>query len=799
MSSIPLKSSTIQPKGRLSYGHYMAAGNVTSSVVKTTYYGNDSTTSIADDGGSGQQYEDKTGFYLFLSKESNTFDAVAIAAGTSGATDTINLIGYKGTDRVPAYVMDLSAVTMTYDDTTGEAILTPPAYSGVTGASETGLVVSVANNGTSAATISVQVTSAFTPTSWELVFPCYIYLAGDAEMGPEVEKWYPRQEDCERVTLIYSFDIEHGAVSSSFVLELTNDSAGINCDIDGNVLSGATRPQCQAKLYFGLDDITSGATFTYTTPQAAAASGVAVDSTGKLIYDGAVGPNQLFNFLGTSLDITFIASFSGYSMMKIMTITKQYPGADGTGATTRWITLSRDEIKVNPNTESVTPSAITATIIKQVNDEEPVPDTAATLWWDWDKTSLLSNTGGTGTVIDTSGASGHTFLAVALKNSNGVYYEMETVPVLYDGADGAPGAPGASGRTGPSIIGPTEWTGADYGRRWHSGNENSADGPSQPEDLLFIDLIVRVENGQNVYYFCNTSYTEGHNDTWSSVSQYWTQSNAQYDFVATKILLAQNAYIDFLTSTGIYLRDENGNIVGGAQGSSGSTGSGATIFWAGGDIASGSTNFMVDYNGNITAKSGTFAGYLQMPYTDISSLASSGTQYDQSKTYYLDTRAYVIGHAGGIGSPNTLILPTPNSGLNGFVYYLIIVGSRTSMVTTTEGVSCWVSVADSGATILDYVYIPYGNRGFTRAGLYGGKYQFVCADVGGSFKWLLTEATGGANLYGTTHEADETNWRCFRPVFGFEDANGTPQVKNIRTITSGYSGVVDDNTMYVQL
>ena len=146
------KSSTIQPEGRLSYGHYMAAGNVTSSVVKTAYYGDNSTNIIGGDNGGGNQGEDTTGFYMFLSKESNIFDASSIAL--SPVTDIIQVIGYKENHRVPTYVMALDLCEVIADDTTGESSgLTTPENYGIIGIPASGMAVQVTNNGTTATTI----------------------------------------------------------------------------------------------------------------------------------------------------------------------------------------------------------------------------------------------------------------------------------------------------------------------------------------------------------------------------------------------------------------------------------------------------------------------------------------------------------------------------------------------------------------------------------------------------------------------------------------------------------------------
>ena len=153
----------------------------------------------------------------------------------------------------------------------------------------------------------------------------------------------------------------------------------------------------------------------------------------------------------------------------------------------------------------------------------------------------------------------------------------------------------------------------------------------------------------------------------------------------------------------------------------------------------------------------------------------------------------------GVGTPSKVVLPTPTAALNGFVYYLIVKPARLNTQSNTEGVSVEAVVSGNAASMMDYVYQPYDARNYSRVLMYSGKYQFVCAEIDGAYKWLLTEATGGANLYGANHANTGTqnmqDWVLFRPVFGFQSVAGKPRIKNI----SDETGYNDDNTMYVQL
>ena len=190
-----------------------------------------------------------------------------------------------------------------------------------------------------------------------------------------------------------------------------------------------------------------------------------------------------------------------------------------------------------------------------------------------------------------------------------------------------------------------------------------------------------------------------------------------------------------------------------------------------------------------------------MPYIDMSELTTNHTEHSPYYTYFLDKRAYIIANGGSVGETKTMVLPEPSSAWNGFVYYILVLGKRLGTYTDTEGVSCFVTSSSgstsSAETILDYVYQPYGNKPFCEVGMYGGKYQFVCANVDGNYKWVMTEATGGANMKSITLiDQNDTGWRCFRPVFGYESTNAKPQIKNIKSVSSVPS-TTDTNTMYV--
>ena len=106
---------TIAPAGRNKYGNYMSSGNITKSVVTTTYAGNDTTTIIPDggnNGGDSNDNPDNISFYCILSKSNINIASLDLL---DGVRDTTDIVAYRGNKRAPTYVCDLDAVQVTYN------------------------------------------------------------------------------------------------------------------------------------------------------------------------------------------------------------------------------------------------------------------------------------------------------------------------------------------------------------------------------------------------------------------------------------------------------------------------------------------------------------------------------------------------------------------------------------------------------------------------------------------------------------------------------------------------------------
>ena len=161
-----------------------------------------------------------------------------------------------------------------------------------------------------------------------------------------------------------------------------------------------------------------------------------------------------------------------------------------------------------------------------------------------------------------------------------------------DGKDGKDGKDGFQGRKGAAIRGPYDFYSMSSTTRWWCNGEESEDNP---DSALWIDIILKDE----VYYYCNTTYY-GRLAPWNNVKQNWTAGES-YEFIATKILLARNAKINFLTNNELYLMDSNGHITGGAAGGNG------VNFWAGAEHPSNG-KFRVYADGRLVATDAQIKG-----------------------------------------------------------------------------------------------------------------------------------------------------------------------------------------------
>ena len=424
------KAQTIVPGGRYKYGEYIAAGNVTSKVTSTIYGGNNTTTDPGNGGGTGGD-TGSTGdikWQLYLSKVSSAFDGADVAL--SAQSDVTSLVGLLGTQLVETYVGDITG-THTYDPNTDTYDPALPANYGITGIPATGMVVVVSNNGDTGTSLTITVDNTCTANTGTLSIPCAVSLNQMQDLQDSIIDWETAYKAGKAMPLVleYTWSISSnngGSTADAYRLDLTNENASINCDSNGNILPGATKPTCTAKLWYGMEAVT-GVTYGFSTPSAQNVQGLSIDtSTGVLTF----GSN--FTFSGTPLEITVTATVNATTWRKIMTVAKAYPGANGEPATSYWLVLSHDAVKFNPNTNEAIPSAVTASAMMQVGDATPTAATGTTIYYGFDTDSPSTTYPSTGVTIDVT----KKYLSFSLKKGTKIVDGIETVPIVSDGLNG---------------------------------------------------------------------------------------------------------------------------------------------------------------------------------------------------------------------------------------------------------------------------------------------------------------------------------------------------------------------------
>ena len=819
----------IAPAGRNKYGTYYSPGNVTKSVINTTYGGNNTTTTIGDTGttGGGGGGQENIAFYCMFLQPSTAFTEHDLDQEVCAAT---RVIAYRGFASAPTLVCDLESASATVVSGIVQDI-TIPVNSGIV--APTGVQVGVTDNGTSAATFFVKMSSDFTEDSGSCFVPVVVYKRDTAiPVGDDIYDWWDSMEDCEQVWLEFAWTVTRASSASgatgpsgesAWYLSLSNDNASVNCDANGNVLSGAVKPSCQARLYYG-STRNSGATYAIDY---GSATGVTSSVTNGILT--ICTSANTFNFTGSTLAISVSGISSGVVKdVKTMNITKSLPGtngqtpyisggtwwigntdtgikaegdsgctpyisggtwwicdtdtgvkAEGEDAVSYWLETSYSSIIYNPNNQLPNPPAITVTGYRQIGQGPVCAVTSAdgaSYEYTFHKRTVNSfepvSSYTTAITVSSADCVSHDRIRVIMKIGQ-AQVDQEDVDILMDGLNGASG----ESRQGPAIRGPYDYADVSASTRcWCAGESSSTCDDCDK----WLDVVMCGDT----YYYCNTTY---YGQLSSHFPGYWTSGDS-FDFVATKVLLASAASINFLTNNWLYLRDENGNIVGGARGSSA-----GTIFWAGSeDPDDGDTPFRVDLEGNIYAQKGIFAGYIQYPYTFVSEL-----NYTNGK-YHADGHAYLVSDIYNTGTyePVDLLLPAPTSEWNGFTYDIIVEPT----LSYSEGVQQLHTTVSGGSEIYCYAFSEFKQS--SAVTLTCGRYQITCMPkrtgptqpkTAWTYNWAITQATGGVIVHGTKDEnmvnllgESHDNVTVVNKVFTYS-GNTAPSVPST------------GNTMYVKL
>lgn len=592
---------------------------------------------------------------------------------------------------------------------------------------------------------------------------------------------------------------------SAWYMTLSNDNSSINCDASGNILTGAVRPDpCKVRMYYG-DERRTDATYAISanTPYTGITTAT---SNGQL----TITAGQNLNFDGGLLEIIVSGTSSGAQRdVKTMTISKNYAGTDGASgqnAVSYWLIPNYTEIIWDVNSGVCTPELITCEAFKQEGELAPSPNPSeakialqkqnrTTGSWtpstpSTASTNLLPSTGLT---IDTAFCQTYRRVRLVLMVGS-TQYDLEDIDILKDGLDGTSG----EARQGAAIRGPYNYyTLSASTRCWCAGESSSTCSDCDK----WIDVIYK----DNKYYYCNTTYY-GKLTPWNNVKSAWTEGDS-FDFVATQVLLASAASINFLSNNELYLRDQNGNITGGAKGGSGTT------FWAGAEEPFDAP-FRVDVSGNVYAQFGEFAGFVQWKYVPLHPNyfdADHCVINGQTINFYPDRK-----YANIVSIPvqyaaqyiRNIYLPTPSSAWNGFTYDIII-QPRAAQAQSMSDV--WIRV--SGNTLDQRRIWSYAfpeNRWSEAWHFNQGRITITCipwaaqyissnlTDNGLTYAWVILSATGTLK-YNVSGQNNTTMVQQISNVYGTSYQDDVPPINNMMTFTgdtpiqSAYTWTTDTN------
>ena len=444
-------------------------------------------------------------------------------------------------------------------------------------------------------------------------------------------------------------------------------------------------------MYYGTEEVEDVTYMLITT-----AVGVEVQGN-KLVYDRLTS----FNFNSDNVELTIEAWKDNvlYSTA-IMNISKAKAGKNGTNgdnAVSYWLEPSDSCFQIDTDGNPRW-TQIRFTAYKQIGQNTPEVISAPDIRYSMNGSSFdiyLLN----GSITYSSSAN---FYRVALYN-NSIKVDTLTIPVLRDGVKGDDGNPGSQG---PAIRGPYDYmkmTPVD-GRRWCNGVLTNI---NYPEDAEYIDIIFIDDK----YYKCKTSYNSDSRD-WDqgyieeTLADYWEESDATYDFVATNLLLAENAKINFTNTNNLYLLNKDNVVTGGAKGADETD---KVIYWAGGATPA-SSKFTVDSDGRINAQIGSF-GCMEIVGNgedDVTEGSIKGYHKQDEGEGHFELSPYFLEFTGGLDEDGE-----PRS-------YTKIAGQSNADIGTPDGSYIQINVSapdnalaiDTNGDIAARKFITYDNTGY---------------------------------------------------------------------------------------
>ena len=221
------------------------------------------------------------------------------------------------------------------------------------------------------------------------------------------------------------FLIKDGA--SNYLLDLSNESASVPADANGNIQS-INSLHCKATLFYGSSK-PSGVTYTLTVPEGV--SGVSInETTGEFIFENS------FTFSGDVASLVVEAKIGDVVKgTATMNISKIKPGNNGDPATVYWLIPSANQIVIDKD-GNLSPSTISVSGFQQTGNGKVVAAEGVSYKWGYNTSTPESNY--TEEIHIDSAQSFITFAMYKKENQKDVLIDSETVPILKDGEDGTP-------------------------------------------------------------------------------------------------------------------------------------------------------------------------------------------------------------------------------------------------------------------------------------------------------------------------------------------------------------------------
>jgi len=485
-------------------------------------------------------------------------------------------------------------------------------------------------------------------------------------------------------------------------------------------------------------------------------------------------------------------------------------GQDGQNAVTYEINPSANNVKISGTT--YTPMTLSYTLIKydgeNISQVSSWPAGLSTRWMD------VSN----GAAITSNQ---HQIIYSQYKNLEGINLELlsgstvidrETIPIVRDGQDGEKGS---QGFTGPIVRYCGEWKPSNDGgpSKYYNGLVKT-DATSVPnvyyKDIVYYNAHYYTPKSSSTY---DTTTDEFPNIGYILNSSSWTSTNwieaTQFDFVATKLLYADQALINQISTHDLIATDSNGNPVAGVT-------SGKKMYGKGGSSeeiysvlnsqsGSGWNHNIINSDENDPSNVRIFAGDIWKNSNGTTSYSLTYAPFNvrQDGTAYM-TKAVVEGDI----TANTLNLKKSTASTTGSH----IDASFVNITSTDCGKQYYLPYLDTNVTRTIYVLCNLNSSQYTSeciikthgdllvwgenpksrvSGTYVNKYihiqpnmlyQLIGMDINGTESWTVVEiplspAEGGGSEYRYIDITDDVT------LFGYKYESTTNNSNTVTDVT----------------